>query len=86
MPSTSFPSPAGLCSGWRYREGDMKRNLNEMSVDELEELREKLRKDYRVFRFNKMMGQLENTMKIRETRREIARVNTILREHELGVR
>mgnify|MGYP001058496123 CR=1 FL=1 len=64
----------------------MKRNLNEMSVDELEELREKLRKDYRVFRFNKMMGQLENTMKIRETRREIARVNTILREHELGVR
>lgn len=86
MPSTSFPSPASLCSGWRYREGDMKRNLNEMSVDELEELREKLRKDYRVFRFNKMMGQMENTMKIRETRREIARVNTILREHELGVR
>jgi large subunit ribosomal protein L29 len=64
----------------------MKRNLNEMSLEELEELLEKLRKDYRVFRFNKMMGQLENTMKIRETRRDIARLNTILREHELGIR
>lgn len=64
----------------------MKRNLNEMSMEELEELLEKLRKDYRVFRFNKMMGQLENTMKIRETRRDIARINTMLREHELGIR
>ncbi len=64
----------------------MKRNLNEMSLEELQELKEKLHKDYRVFRFNKMMGQLENTLKIRETRRDIARVNTILREFELGIR
>ena len=64
----------------------MKENLNEMNVDELKELQEKLLKDYRVFRFNKMMGQLENTLKIRETRRGIARVNTILREYELGIR
>ena len=64
----------------------MKRNLNEMSLEELQELKEKLHKDYRVFRFNKMMGQLENTLKIRETRRDIARVNTILREYELGIR
>ncbi|RKX95429.1 MAG: 50S ribosomal protein L29 [Spirochaetes bacterium] len=64
----------------------MKANLKEMTVDELNEYREKLIKDYRVFRFNKLMGQLENTLKIRETRREIARVNTILREYELGMR
>jgi large subunit ribosomal protein L29 len=64
----------------------MKRNLNEMTIDELEELREKLIRDYRVFRFNKLMGQLENTLKIRETRREIARINTILHENELGIR
>ena len=64
----------------------MKENLNEMKVDELKELKEKLLKDYRVFRFNKMMGQLENTLKIRETRRGIARVNTILKEYELGIR
>ena len=64
----------------------MKRNLAEMTMDELHELKEKLTKDYRVFRFNKMMGQLENALKIRETRREIARINTMLREYELGIR
>jgi len=64
----------------------MKGNLNEMNVDELKELKEKLFKDYRVFRFNKMMGQMENNLKLRETRRGIARVNTILREYELGIR
>ncbi len=64
----------------------MKENLNELTLDELKERRIKLIKDFRVFRFNKMMGQLENALKIRETRREIARVNTILREYELNIR
>jgi len=64
----------------------MKRNLAEMTIEELEELREKLTKDYRVFRFNKMMGQLENTLKIRVTRRDLARINTLLHEYELGIR
>ncbi len=64
----------------------MKQNLNEMKPEELRELREKLVKDYRVFRFNKMMGQLENVLKLRETRRQIARVNTILKEFEKGIR
>ena len=64
----------------------MKRNLAEMTIEELQELKEKLIKDYRVFRFNKMMGQLENELKLRETRRDIARINTMLREYELGIR
>ena len=64
----------------------MKQNLNEMKPEELRELREKLVKDYRVFRFNKMMGQLENVLKLRETRRQIARVNTILKEFDTGIR
>jgi large subunit ribosomal protein L29 len=64
----------------------MRENLNELTLEELNERKIKLIKDYRVFRFNKMMGQLENTLKIRETRREIARINTILREYELNIR
>jgi large subunit ribosomal protein L29 len=64
----------------------MKRNLAEMTIEELQELKDKLTKDYRVFRFNKMMGQLENALKLRETRRDIARINTMLREYELGIR
>ncbi|HUT66477.1 MAG TPA: 50S ribosomal protein L29 [Spirochaetota bacterium] len=63
-----------------------KDNINEMTVDELKDLKEKYVKDYRVFRFNKMMGQLENELKIREKRRSIARINTVLREYELGIR
>jgi large subunit ribosomal protein L29 len=63
-----------------------KDNVKEMTVDELKELKNKYVKDYRVFRFNKMMGQIENELKIRETRRSIARINTILREYELGIR
>lgn len=61
-------------------------NIKEMTIDELKELKDKYVKDYRVFRFNKMMGRLENELKIRETRRSIARVNTLLREYELGIR
>jgi large subunit ribosomal protein L29 len=61
-------------------------NFNELPVDELKELKEKYIKDYRIFRFNKIVGQLENELKIRETRRSIARINTILREYELGIR
>jgi large subunit ribosomal protein L29 len=61
-------------------------NLNELPVDELKELKEKYIKDYRIFRFNKIVGQLENELKVRETRRSIARINTILREYELGIR
>jgi large subunit ribosomal protein L29 len=63
-----------------------KENLNEMSIDELKELKDKYIKDYRIFRFNKIVGQLENELKIRETRRSIARINTLLREYELGIR
>jgi large subunit ribosomal protein L29 len=64
----------------------MRENLNEMNIGELKELEEKLHRDYRVFRFNKLMGQLENTLKVRETRRKIARVKTLLHEFELGIR
>jgi len=64
----------------------MKENINDMAYDEIKELKDKYIKDYRIFRFNKLMGQLENTLKIRETRRSIARINTVLREYELGIR
>jgi large subunit ribosomal protein L29 len=48
----------------------------------LTELREAQFKD----RFKNTMRQLENSLKLREQRRAIARLETILREHELGVR
>jgi large subunit ribosomal protein L29 len=36
-------------------------------------------------RFQLATGQLENPMRIREVRKEIARVKTIQRERELGI-
>ena len=36
-------------------------------------------------RFQLATGQLENPMRIREVRKSIARVKTILRERELGI-
>ncbi|MGQ9512288.1 MULTISPECIES: 50S ribosomal protein L29 [Thermodesulfitimonas] len=37
-------------------------------------------------RFQLATGQLDNVMKIREVKRRIARLKTILRERELGIR
>jgi len=37
-------------------------------------------------RFQLATGQLDNGMKIREVKRRIARLKTILRERELGIR
>ncbi len=50
------------------------------SLDELKELLVSLKKEAFNLRFQKATGQLENTGRIREVRRDIARVNTILRE------
>ena len=38
------------------------------------------------YRFQKVLQQLENPFKIRQTKREIARIKTILREYELDIR
>ena len=37
-------------------------------------------------RFQHATGQLENPMRIREVKRSIAQINTIVREQELGIR
>ena len=47
-------------------------------------------KDYKEallnYRFQKVLQQLENPFKVRETKRQIARIKTILREYELDIR
>ena len=51
------------------------------------EIRQKLdESDETLFnlRFQRVVGQLENTARLREVRRDIARLKTILRERELA--
>ena len=56
--------------------------VREMSGDELRNKERELQEQLFRLRFQKSLGQLENALKIRETRRDIARVKTILRQKQ----
>ena len=57
--------------------------LRELTTQELNEKIGELRSELFNLRFQQATGQLNNPMSIRECRKNIARVNTILREREL---
>ncbi|MCH1407864.1 MAG: 50S ribosomal protein L29 [Verrucomicrobiales bacterium] len=54
--------------------------LREMSVDELATLRRENKEESLNLRVQKESGQLENPARIRELRREVARIETMLSE------
>ena len=58
--------------------------IREMSEVELAAELDKMKKDLFNLRFQHVTGQLENPVKMRETKRDIARVKTIMREKELA--
>ena len=60
------------------------KNLRGLTTVELEEKLKSLKKELFNLRFQFVAGRVENPAKIKQTRREIARVKTILREKSLG--
>ena len=58
--------------------------MREMSEAELNSELVRMKKDLFNLRFQHVTGQLENPIKMRETKRDIARVKTIIREKELA--
>lgn len=56
--------------------------MRDMTVDELEVRLTELREEMFNLRFRNTMKQLDNPLKIRESRREMARLLTVLREKE----
>lgn len=58
--------------------------IREMSDKELNAELIKLKKDLFNLRFQHVTGQLENPVKLREIKKDIARVKTIIREKELA--
>jgi len=54
--------------------------LRQKSTDELKKMVVELKEKLLKLRFKNAFGQLENPMEIRKTRRQIARILTILRE------
>ena len=55
-------------------------DLRHMTVDQLDDELMKLKKERFNLRFQRATGQLENTSRVREVRRDIARIKTIARQ------
>ena len=60
--------------------------LLELPKDELETRLENARMELANMRFQKSTHQLQNPLQIRIIRKEIAKINTLLREYDSGVR
>ena len=52
-------------------------DLADMTVDQLQDELERLKKEQFNLRFQAASGQLENTARVRQVRRDIARIKTI---------
>lgn len=62
----------------------MKNSFKSLSFSELKSKREEISKKYMDFRFQMVMGHVENPLEKRSLRRQIARLNTLIRQHELA--
>ena len=56
--------------------------IRELSETDLRAREKELNEQLFKLRFQKAIGQLDNALKVRETRRDIARVKTILKEKQ----
>ena len=59
------------------------KDLRERSVDDLKELEKSLQKDTFTARFKNFTNRLDDTSTIKKNKRDLARVQTILREQAL---
>ncbi len=59
------------------------KELRERGLDELTQKRSELREEVGHLRLKKATSRLENPMKLRETKRDLARIETVLREMAL---
>jgi large subunit ribosomal protein L29 len=58
--------------------------VREMGTEQLETKQRELQEQLFRLRVQKSIGQLDNAIKLRETRRDIARVKTVLREKQVS--
>ena len=64
----------------------MKKSFAKLSYTELIAKRDELRRSYLNMRMEKVLGHVENPLQVRNIRRQIARVETLIHEYELGIR
>jgi large subunit ribosomal protein L29 len=59
-------------------------DIRAMTIDQIDDEVLKLKKEHFNLRFQRASGQLENTSRVREVRRDIARLKTIARSKRSG--
>lgn len=57
-----------------------------MTVDQLDDEVMKLKKEQFNLRFQRATGQLENTSRVRQVRRDIARLKTVAQQKRVGTK
>lgn len=67
----------------RMKVNELKKELKGLSTAELVEKENELKQELFNLRFQLATGQLEGTARIREVRKQIARIKTALRQDEL---
>ena len=60
--------------------------LRTLTVEELETKLRGMREELFNLRFRHSISRLDNALKLREVRRDVARVETVLNEHRQGIR
>jgi large subunit ribosomal protein L29 len=60
----------------------MKNSFKNLSMPELVAKRDELNRKYMEFRFQMVIGHVENPLQKRNMRRQIARLNTLIRQHD----
>jgi len=62
------------------------REIRDLTTEELHHRLEDLKDELFNLKFQLVTGQLDNPMRIKQVRKDIARVKTIMRERELQIR
>jgi large subunit ribosomal protein L29 len=61
-------------------------DIKPMTIDQIDDEVLKLKKEQFNLRFQRATGQLENTARVREVRRDIARLKTIAQQKRAGAK
>ena len=61
-------------------------DIKTMTIDQIDDEVLKLKKEQFNLRFQRATGQLENTSRVREVRRDIARLKTIAQQKRAGAK
>ena len=61
-------------------------DIKQLPLDELKVQLQDLKEEMRNLKFQQALHQLDNPLKVRFVRRDIARIETVIHEYELGLR